>query len=403
MRVNLLNTRVNLTSARLNKPQNADIEKSVQSFSGLTKTAKSRIFAEPKLLAEINGVKNTDTIGKPPVEFVFALQKSGCAKENTGDEIKKLTGSFKAAAEVLRTAEEHSFDGHDFQALELARMLDEAVANGESSKAEKCFHKLMGMQASYGTFAPVLDKAAAHIDHAFKEAGILPNGGKVNLDFISEGARGYAFRISFLDEDENKVFHDKILKLYRSPLDDISKKLAEIVYKHTNENPKEYFKLCKDNMTEYYTKNVDYLPNFYNLSPKALVDIKVDDYMISVEAFQRGCRGKSVGELYLIYRDFIHQFAANEISHGVCAEANRAAYIEHRVGNLEKYDYIQPWFFDLKTGYSVLEASDDELPSITKKIDLGKYGLYHSDLDFNPGNIVKGRVIDYGGIKPIGT
>ena len=184
-------------------------------FEGLTKTARGHIFIEPALLGEIAGVKNADIVGEPPAEFVLAL-KEVHPKENISAEIKNIMKSFTLAAGVLREAEKHSFDGRDFETLQFARMLDEAVSDGNSFGAQNLFQKLLRMQATRQTFSPVLDDAASHIGKAFKEAGILPENASVNLDFLSEGGRGYAFKVSFLDNEGEKLYHDKILKLYRS-------------------------------------------------------------------------------------------------------------------------------------------------------------------------------------------
>lgn len=381
--------------------QNQHKQKSLN-FLGLTKTAKSRVFIEPKLLQKINGVKNTDIVGEPPREFILALKKAGFNKEDTGKEIKKLMNSFTLAAAELRAAEENYTEKQDFQFLEFARILEDKLETGNPFEAQKLFQRLLRIQGSYATFAPVSDKAASHIDKAFKEAGVLPRDGKTSLDFVSEGGRGYAFKVSFLDKNGEKVFHDKILKLYRSPMSVVTKQMAKTVDRYINDEPDEYFRLCREKMTEYYDANAYYIQNYYNLPKKVLVACKVDDYMLLVEDFQRRNKGKSFEDFYKYYNDFANEFVAGDINHGVCAEANTATYIKNKVGNIQEYDYIEPWFFNLKTGYSLFEMSDDALLKPEKELDLSKYGLYHSDLEFNRGNIVKGRVIDYGGIRLAG-
>jgi len=392
-----------LSGCRFDLPQKTfmpnEDKRDVLSFLGLTKTSKKHIFLNPKLLQEINGVNNTETVGKLPEEFISALKETGCPKEKTGEEAKKLMASFTLAAAELREAEKNSLKNRDFQVLELARAIDEAFLGDNLFALEQCFQKLLRLQASYSVFAPVLDKAASHIDTAFKEAGILPEDGKVCADFVLEGGRGYAFRVSFLDSKGERLFHDKLLKLYRSPISDVTAKMAKTVNKYVNEEPEEYFRLCKEKMREHYEANIDYLPNYYNLDPKYLVECKVDDYMLLVEDFQRRQKGKSVKELYDAYNDFTTEFTADNLNHSVFAEANTSMYIKNRAGRMKETSYIEPWFFNLKAGYSMFEFSDDELPRVKKELDIGKYGLWHTDLEHNPGNIVKGRVVDYGGIK----
>lgn len=63
---------------------------------------------------------------------------------------------------------------------------------------------------------------------------------------------------------------------------------------------------------------------------------------------------------------------------------------------MKKTNYVEPYFYDLKNEYAIVEMSDEEL-SKSKKIDLGNWGLIYMDGQ-NDYNEVNGRIIDFGGI-----
>lgn len=380
-------------------------EKNFQNFCGITKAAKKNIYINPELLKRMNAVNDAGIIGSLPSEFVSALKEKGVSNKDIGDEIKKLTESFSLAADELRDAEQHFIDNTDkFVILEFSKQLDEALYDRNAIAAERLFHKLLLMQASKNTFKPAIEEAQGHIDKAFKEAGILPDDASVHIEFEAGGARGYAFNISFRNNDGEKIFHDKVLKLYRSPYSDTAKKMAEAVYRNTNELSKEeYLEIFRSKMSKYYAKNADKLPNPYNLDKETVASIALDDYMVSAECLYNIQKNMSFEEIFSMFNNLMNEFSDNDQSHGIYAEANRAMFLKNRAGNIRKTDYIEPCFFNLKKQYCILEMSDEELPSIQRKIDLKKYNLYHSDLSNNPGNVVKGRVIDYGGIKFISS
>ncbi len=379
-------------------------EKAPLNFCGITNAAKKQVYVNPELLKRMSQVNDAGIIGTLPFEFVSSLKKAGVSNKEMGEEIKKLTGAFSLAADELRDAEEHFVDNTDeFTILEFSKQLDEALYNRNACIAERLFNKLLFMQASEKTFEPALEKAGAHIDKAFKEAGILPDNSSVRIEFKAGGARGYAFNISFLNNEGEKIFHDKVLKLYRSPHSDTAKKMAEAVYRDTHELSKEeYLEIFRDKMSKYYTQNADKLPNPYKLDKETVANIALDDYMISAGCLYDIQNKMSFEEIFDMFNGLMNEFSDNDESHGVYAEANRAMFLKNRTANIRKTDYIEPCFFNLKKGYCLLEMSDNELPSIQKKINLNKYNLYHSDLS-NPDNIVEGRVIDYGGIKFISS
>lgn len=87
---------------------------------------------------------------------------------------------------------------------------------------------------------------------------------------------------------------------------------------------------------------------------------------------------------------------------GVGPESNITQYIKRSAGHpLEKSDYIDVYYLNTVDNLGISEFSDKDLPKVTKKINLHKYGLFHDDLITNKNNEVEGRVIDYGGIKPL--
>lgn len=83
--------------------------------------------------------------------------------------------------------------------------------------------------------------------------------------------------------------------------------------------------------------------------------------------------------------------------HGINAEANSAFRFQHILGHRNNHqDYCMQEFFDLEHGFSISQFADETLPKITSKVDYAKLGL--RPYDFHEGNIIQGRVIDFGGI-----
>jgi len=83
--------------------------------------------------------------------------------------------------------------------------------------------------------------------------------------------------------------------------------------------------------------------------------------------------------------------------HGASAEANSSFRFQHILGHKNnRQDYCAQEFFDLGHGFSISQFADETLPNVTSKVDYAKLGL--RPYDFHKGNIVQGRVIDFGGI-----
>ena len=83
--------------------------------------------------------------------------------------------------------------------------------------------------------------------------------------------------------------------------------------------------------------------------------------------------------------------------HGINAEANSAFRFQHILGHKNNHqDYCVQEFFDLGHGFSISQFADETLPKVTSKVDYAKLGLRPHD--FHTGNIIQGRVVDFGGI-----
>lgn len=364
------------------------------SFKGLTKNYEKRIYPHAQSLAAINGVYKNNIAGRPPQEIINAIKELN--NGSIDSDVKKLMKSFNEAIYELREAEKTIPDCVDAVDIkEYMTQFFEIMQTGSPEQQAEFLNKLASFSVISEDFVnEATSKAANKIEKACKEIGIVPQNGHVEMKFLGSGSYGHAFNISFKDENDNKIFHDKTIKMYKDK--DVEDKIQEISTKKAGEYMKsvtfeEYWDLIEgvlkkflfagnlmseDELQQVLDMTKENLESSFEQIKNSQLDNSVDDFMKLIMDAQKNC-------------------------HGVLPEANRALYINRANNrNLKETNFVEPHYFDVKNRYAFMETADDELPAVKKQLDLSKIGLKHLDLEQNVANTVANRVIDYGGIEP---
>jgi len=226
-------------------------------------------------------------------------------------------------------------------------------------------------------------QSAKILETAMKKTGVIPQNASVQVNHLGQGAFGNAYKVSFLDEAGQKLFHDKVLKVYKDP-----KIAAETASNMSSEILNYYKSMTKEQYVAKIEAAFDKIPGI------------PEDMKSLMKA--------SLGEQYEQMKNMPDEQIKETINmmmgggnsyHGAGAEANAATFVKKAIGHrLEKSDLAQPHFFDLDANIALTEMSDDALATITKKTDFSKLGLTHGDIAMNSNNTVNRKIIDYGGI-----
>ncbi len=361
------------------------------SFKGLTRDMERRIYRNVDAMQKIYYANKGTTAGKPPSDITRAIIDVSDSKIEAGRNIADFMSSLNEAVFELKQYEELSLKAilnFDFQAC-----FDEEIekSNGMPNVADVIAKIPLCVSDEE---AEVIEKHAAYpIEKTLKNSGVLPEDGKVVIEFLGSGEYGNAFKLSFRDENGEKIFHDKVIKVYKS------EEAQNEFMKPIIRNQIEYFKNTSfDEYWDTVLKEIQAAKNNLNFE-WAPESIEAQKSMMR-EQFDK-MRNGTVDELLKEYNE---ANAFKKDIHGCFAEANRALFIKDRIGNLRETNCIEPYYFDFENKYAVMEMSDNELPEVKKEIDLReKLHLIPGDAVLNPNNKVCGRIIDYGGIFPAYT
>jgi len=314
-------------------------------FCGITNNFKRHFFKKPQNAAIMVQSFNSTAAGTLPTDFLNALKESevrGQTQNTVAEGVRITLQTLGSTVEAIRELErsalyyyinddyesfEYDLTKGNFQDAALDFKAEFSIARSDNDEYDRAFKK-----------------AEKTMTEGFKKAGIIPEKGKVRLSCIGCGTFGYAIKISCVDEEGAKLFHDKVMKVYKD--ENCDKKLAKALARKTYNYRKGFDKRAAEN---YEQKYLD-IYKFYNKR------------------------------------------------HGVRAEANSALFLKDKIGDMTNCDYLEPWFFNFKSGYGIFEMADRELPKPEIFIDCEDYGLVHTDL--TNSNYSCQRMVDYGGIEP---
>ena len=308
-------------------------------------------------------------VGNIPRELLDAIIKAH--PEQKAEIIKGVQAAFSQTAETLKLA--------SFAKIDAVRTL-------RGVKAEKDFivHMLyegrLPLKISDGEIQ-MAKAAARELKQALR--GIIPEGSRVEIKFVGEGAFGDGYQLSIVDKNGNKVIHDRLIKVFKD--EQMLKELKENEIIKFNEIINKY---SDKEILKYIKKNY-----------KSLFERMLDDKML-IKRIQgrRNC--------LTAYNPA--QFAGKETSyieclktvHGAAAETNTITRLKHILGhNMSGTNAVDTELCDLETGYYIAQFADTELPRITSELNFKTLGLRASDL--HRGNIVNGRIVDFGDMEVI--
>lgn len=390
----------NINNQRLsckNKENNA-----IPSFKGLQTVMQKAVYCSPETLQKLMGVYkwNDGIVGTIPEEMIKKFLADGAKHSDMPNLTKTITNSVGEAVKALRNAEmlgaqvSSSFDLTDFTSK-----ITSLVAEQDVEGINQLTNSIYGMGALPRKEMRKLEQQAETIlAQAFKQVGLLPHDGLVSVKRLGNGMFGNAFNLSFRDTSGNKLFHDKVLKIFKDP------EAEEIAIRNIAKKSFDFYdKMTLEEFIEYCNKvTMDTIEAMKKNNTLGLEALDMNTIMEGLkanrpiyEATYNIQKNMSLDDSINMYRAQLKQMGK---FHGVNAEANRSMFLRKIGGDMKNTDYVPQHFYDLENRYAFVEMADSELPQVKRKIDLEKYGLAHGDIDINTANTVCGRVIDIGGI-----
>ena len=389
----------NISSQILSSKNNEN--NTAPSFKGLQTSMQRGIYNSPETLQKLMGIHkwNDGIVGTIPGEMIKELLADGATHHNMPNLIRIITSGISDATKELRKAEilgaevSSSFDVADF-----ANKIAQLNAKQDLEGINKLNNSLFRMGALSDEKMRDIEQGAEKIlAQTFKKVGLLTQDGSVSVRRLGNGMFGNAFKLSFQDAKGEKMFHDKVLKVFKDSeteevaIKNIAKKSFDFYNKMTLEEYVEYSNKMAMDVLETMKKN-----NVFG--EEVDMDMLVEGLKQNrplYEAAYNIQKNMSLDDCINIYREQLKQMGK---FHGVNAEANRSMFLKRIGGNMMASDYVPQHFYDLKNRYAFVDMADGELPQVKRKIDLDKYGLTHGDVEFNTANTVNGRIIDVGGI-----
>lgn len=362
-------------------------------FTGLTRVMSRRISPNPDYLEDLSHIytREQGSVGSLPKDL-FTLFRTP-SREINAKKIKLVKEALNDANNILAGIEELKIKiGRDMKPNNLINQFLPKIAK-INIQPERIPRIITEMRKRFTPAKEVLadyaDKAGALLEERFKKIGILSDTDRVKVTYIDQGKYKNAFKMQLLDKDENNIIHPKVIlsfKSHKSAMEQTNVLLGLMKTYFQNINPKEYLKIVT-NVLEHASHKV-VPPDEKNLYKKSLLEIYSKMKM------------KNEEETFL---DLIKRATFDEIKYnGVGPESNITQFIKRAAGHpMTSSDYIDVFYLNTLNNVGLSEFSDAALPSVTKKINLYKYGLFHDDLLMNKNNRVGDRVIDYGGIKPL--
>lgn len=299
-----------------------------------------------------------------PKELIDIIVKNH--PERKGELIKGLQAAFGETAETLKY-------------YELAKLYAIKGIKGAEAEKDLILHML-----SCGSYSlkqskeqiEFVEMAAKSLQTALKD--VLPKGAKVKIKTLGEGVFGNGYKLEIIDASGNKIMHDRALKVFKDSGIEAeieilkAEKYKELLPKYSNKEILESFKSKVRKLSPHEEKNaLDELNNLRARVNNASAELAAQDYI-----------------------DFTSRTLDR---HGLYAEANSVTRLKHILGHdISRTNAVNTDMFDLGKGYSIAQFSDDALPKVTSTLDFKKLGLNATDL--HCGNVVNGRIVDFGAI-----
>ena len=364
-----------------------------QSFQGLTSIMSKRITINPDYLERLSeiSVREKGSVGNLPKDL-FCLFKTNSKIENAA-KIAHVKEALNEANKILSKIEDIKVD--NAKKMNLNNLINAflpkiAKINIQPDRIPRIITEMRKrFTPDKDVLASISDEAGKVIEKRLHSAGILKKKKKVQLTYLDQGKYKNTFKLRLIDKEGNDIIHPKVLlsfKSAKSSMEQVRVLLALMKEYFQNIKPKNYLSVVTNVLDHASVKVVP--PEKKELYKKSLLDI------------YSKMKIKNEEQKFL---DLIEKTMFDEIKYnGVNPESNLTQFIKRSAGHpMTKSNYIDVYYLNTLNNVGLSEFSDSALPPITKNINLHKYGLFHDDLQFNKNNEVEGRVIDYGGIKPL--
>lgn len=342
-----------------------------------------RIFTNDFKYTNYNQITDTarnKILGNLPPEFLNAALKT----QNKEFTIKRIKKGFAQSASEL---------------LKLQTIRSKAVKELKPDKQEvmKTYRYLLDGEYEQHEFlkkrleksllpADIIKKHEQQAAKILKEAmsDILPEGTQINLKSLGLGNFAEAYKIEFRDKNNQKIFNDYTIKLYRD-----KKESVEISLELNNKIKETLYNLSNTEIKELY--------NGYPIYKNGTAE----DWQRIFARFLQENTPLNAEELAAAKKQALQQSAAY-CSNGVRAEANTYFYIKKALGhNIESTNLNRHFMFDIENRFNISAFSDKTLPPVKKRIKFSQIGIIPIDAYENYSNIVYGRIIDVGGMAKI--
>ncbi len=376
-----MNINNNILPCSKNLQYNKNQPKPSLEFKGLTQDFERKIYPSYENLVALCQIKNCDTVGVVPLDIIKKIQETN-SRADVEKHIKNIMQSYKLAAQTLREGEEIIEQNLDrIINANLIKSKNKIYEDFGSTRYNAYLNEYFSIGSIDRKKLRKLEKqAATTLEKALKEANVIPQNGKILINYIGCGNFGYTFNISHLDSSGNKLFHDKVIKLYKNYK--MFNKILDMVIKKEDQMQEEA------EFERFYSNLINSFAKLNKFSKEEKKKLRKN----ALEIFT-----KNKNRLKAYQSEYFEQRRPALDLHGCFAEANRAMFIKNKIKNIKQTNYIEAHFFDLKDGFGIFETADEELSPIKQKVELSKFNLRHAD-GSNPENLVLGRIVDYGGI-----
>lgn len=363
------------------------------SFQGLTSIMAKKISSNPDYLDNLSRVytREKGSVGNLPKDL-FELFKTN-SKEENAKKIASVKDAFNEANVILTEIEELKIEiGRNMKPNSLVNTFLPKIAK-LNIQPERIPRIITEMRKRFTPDKSVLnsyaEKAGAIIQKRFIENGIIKDTNRVELSYIDQGKYKNTFKLRILNEKDKDIIHPKVLlsfKSTKSAMEQINIILGLMKNYFQNIKAKDYLNILTNILDHASAKVVP--PNQKELYKQSLLEI------------YSKMKTKNEEDKFM---ELIKKTMYEEIKYnGIGPESNITQFIKRAAGHpMSASDYIDVYYLNTLNNIGLSEFSDHTMPPITKKINLHKYGLFHDDLITNKNNEVAGRVIDYGGIKPL--
>ncbi len=354
-------------------------------FKGLSSQLSRRIYEKSETIAAMVEAypRSNGRVGNLPKEIIAAMKKAENAATDLSRRIEVFIDGLTSTAKSLKRVDRAHFKA--LGELDFKAIYEDAASKVENPQEFMDYLNKFNVVRNHLS-AAIIEKnekrAAGILTRAAKKAGVLPRGGHAEIRFMDNGFFGCIYQVSFVDKCRNKIYSDKVIK----------------VYKDMNLSQAFNIKIQKGVIRHQKTMTMEHLTASIEVGLKKQIPPSAADEKEVYELAKMSARDIKSTKMKDAAEFIRKSFARYSDSHGQIPEANRAVFLKRALGDMRETNVVTPYIFDTKSGYGLAEMANDSMPAVKRKLNAEKLGIFLGDAEFNPANQVAGRIIDFGGI-----